>query len=322
MGLKKFFYSVLIAVLAFSALPAFVVGSGSAENQYATVVWQTSVSKERLDRGEMFYGTLNLVSTIKAIPEAYADLVALANRVSARVDISYDLIARNNVSGEEIILTSAEISRDLPVLTAGARLEFSNERIPPNPDAYLVFPQEAEYGNYTLYIKLIKVDIVVLFLTKDVTDLIRDFLPPQAFGPGIVLAEVELAGIDVRARPAEFTATDLAITPEEVYTGEEVTISVLVTNVGELAGRHQVILKIDDAVEATQEVILEGGQSQRVSFTIVRDVAATYSVDVAGLIGTFAVKAPPFNWLLLLGIIAAVIVVGLVIFFVVRRRTT
>ncbi|MCL0090206.1 hypothetical protein M1O54_07675 [Dehalococcoidia bacterium] len=70
LGLKKFFYSVLIAVLAFSALPAFVVGSGSAENQYATVVWQTSVSKERLDRGEMFYGTLNLVSTIKAIPEA------------------------------------------------------------------------------------------------------------------------------------------------------------------------------------------------------------------------------------------------------------
>ncbi|MCL0060747.1 hypothetical protein M1N88_02580 [Dehalococcoidia bacterium] len=224
--MKKFFYSVLIAVLAFSALPAFVVGSGSAENQYATVVWQTSVSKERLDRGEMFYGTLNLVSTIKAIPEAYADLVALANRVSARVDISYDLIARNNVSGEEIILTSAEISRDLPVLTAGARLEFSNERIPPNPDAYLVFPQEAEYGNYTLYIKLIKVDIVVLFLTKDVTDLIRDFLPPQAFGPGIVLAEVELAGIDVRARPAEFTVTDLAITPEEVYTGEEVTVSI------------------------------------------------------------------------------------------------
>ncbi|MCL0065251.1 hypothetical protein M1N84_05165, partial [Dehalococcoidia bacterium] len=137
---------------------------------------------------------------------------------------------------------------------------------------------------------------------------------------------VDVAGLAgafvVRARPAEFTVTDLAITPEEVYTGEEVTISVLVTNVGELAGRHQVTLKIDDVVEATQEVILEGGESQRVSFTIVRDVAATYRVDVAGLIGAFAVKAPPFNWLLLLGIIAAVIVVGLVIFFVVRRRTT
>ncbi len=135
---------------------------------------------------------------------------------------------------------------------------------------------------------------------------------------------IDVAGLPgafvVRARPPQFTVTNLTIAPEEVYTGEEVTISVLVANVGELAGTHEVILKIDDVVEATQEITLDGGAYERVSFTVVRDVAKTYSVDVAALTGTFVVKAVPLNWWLVLGIIAAVIVMGLVIFFVVKRR--
>ncbi|MCL0069261.1 PEGA domain-containing protein, partial [Dehalococcoidia bacterium] len=64
--------------------------------------------------------------------------------------------------------------------------------------------------------------------------------------------------------PAEFTTTDLTITPEEVFTGEEVIISAMVANIGELAGTHQVILKIDDVVEATQEITLDGGARQEV----------------------------------------------------------
>ncbi|MCL0070592.1 protein kinase [Dehalococcoidia bacterium] len=100
-------------------------------------------------------------------------------------------------------------------------------------------------------------------------------------------------GFVVRARPAEFTVISLGIAPAEVYTGKEVRISALVANIGELAGTHQVILKIDDAVEATQEITLDGGASREVSFTVTRDVAASYSVDVGGLMGTFVVRAVP-----------------------------
>ncbi len=140
---------------------------------------------------------------------------------------------------------------------------------------------------------------------------------------------VDVAGLTgafvVRARPAEFTVANLTIGPEEVYTGEEVTISVLVTNLGELAGMHQVVLKIDDVVEASDEVTLAGGASREVSFTVTRDIAATYGVDIAGLTGAFVAKAvppppPPVNWWLIVGIIAAVIVTGLVVFSVIRRR--
>lgn len=38
----------------------------------------------------------------------------------------------------------------------------------------------------------------------------------------------------------EFVVSDLHITPAEVYIGETVTISVLVTNIGEAAGTYEV----------------------------------------------------------------------------------
>lgn len=44
--------------------------------------------------------------------------------------------------------------------------------------------------------------------------------------------------------PAEFVVTDLIITPSEVYVGEPVTISVLVTNVGGTRGTKAITLEI------------------------------------------------------------------------------
>ncbi len=94
-------------------------------------------------------------------------------------------------------------------------------------------------------------------------------------------------------RPAVFTATDLAIAPEEVGIGETVTVSALVTNTGDLAGKYKVTLKIDGVVVATKDVTLAGGASQKVTFTTAKDVAGTYAVIVGPLSGTFVVKAPP-----------------------------
>jgi len=94
-------------------------------------------------------------------------------------------------------------------------------------------------------------------------------------------------------RPAAFVATDLVITPDEVDIGERVTISALVTNTGDLTGTYEVILKIDNVVVATKEVTVAGGARQKITFTTSKDVAATYTVNVNGLSGTFTVKAAP-----------------------------
>ena len=148
-----------------------------------------------------------------------------------------------------------------------------------------------------------------------------------------------LAGI----QPAAFTASDLSITPIEVYVGESASISVLVTNTGDLTGSYEVSLKIDNITVEIKEVTLAGGNSEMISFSITRDAVGTHTVNVGGLSGAFEVKAAPpvspeqkgaesplppappgpsakpINWPVLSGVIAGVIVVGLLVFFAARR---
>jgi hypothetical protein len=136
---------------------------------------------------------------------------------------------------------------------------------------------------------------------------------------------------------AAFTGSKLSISPGEVYIGETVAISVLITNTGDGAGSYGVTLKINGVVEATKDITLNAGASGEVAFTTAKDVAGSYSVEVDGLSSSFAVKekpalpeeippeeAPPvkapINWPLIGGIIAAVVVVGLGVFFWMRRK--
>ena len=94
-------------------------------------------------------------------------------------------------------------------------------------------------------------------------------------------------------RPAAFVASDLSITPDEVNTGEEVTISFTITNAGGITGSYEIPLRIDGAIEATQAVTLVGGISREITFTTVKDTAGTFTVTTNGLSGTFTVKAIP-----------------------------
>ncbi len=133
--------------------------------------------------------------------------------------------------------------------------------------------------------------------------------------------------------PAEFTISDLGISPGEVYVGESVIINVIVTNTGGESGSHEVKLKINGVVEVTKEVTLNAGLSKEAAFTVLKALAGTYLVYVDGLTGSFTVKEKPvipvtpavipklINWWLIGGIMAGVVVVGVLTFFLVRRRT-
>lgn len=142
--------------------------------------------------------------------------------------------------------------------------------------------------------------------------------------------------------PDTFECSSLNISPAEVDVGAEVTISVLVANTGGESGSYRVTLKIDGVVEATKEVTISPGASERVTFITSRDVVDSYSVDVNGLTGSFTVKGklvppvvstvppvvstvPPVspkatNWPLISGIIGGGIAVGLLLYFLVVRR--
>jgi len=127
--------------------------------------------------------------------------------------------------------------------------------------------------------------------------------------------------------PAAFTTSGLTVSPAEVDIGQRVTIRALATNTGDLAGSYKVTLKLNGKLVATEEVTLAGGDSKTVTFVTTQDTAGTYTVNINGLSGTFTVKQPvvppqptKINWWLIGGIIAFVIVIGVSIWLILRRR--
>ncbi len=141
------------------------------------------------------------------------------------------------------------------------------------------------------------------------------------------------------AEPATFTVSNLEVTPSQVMNGEVVTITADVVNTGDVEGSYTAVLKINGIVETSQEVTLDADASQQVSFSITRNVADTYTVDINGLTDSFTVRAEeapaasppaipaaspptaPFNWPLIAGIITGVIIVaGLIVFLSARRK--
>ncbi len=136
-----------------------------------------------------------------------------------------------------------------------------------------------------------------------------------------------------------FAISELTISPAEAEAGEEVTISVLVVNSGDLAGGYVVTLRIDNDVVATREITLEGGGSELVSFAVLRD-AGTYRFEINGVTGSFVVREAalpdlgpgptvalaqtlpeqPVNWWLVGGVYVADVVLLVVVLRLIRRR--
>ncbi|MFC1933148.1 CARDB domain-containing protein [Chloroflexota bacterium] len=140
--------------------------------------------------------------------------------------------------------------------------------------------------------------------------------------------------------PATFLISNLTVQPTEVQPKTEVTITASVTNTGDIEGSYNVVLKMNDVKEAEESVTVAAGSSKVVTFSVTREKADSYSVTVDGLSASFTVVAPPVEkplveeppveelpeekpandgWLIG-GIIAAVIVIGVISFLIVRRR--
>lgn len=104
------------------------------------------------------------------------------------------------------------------------------------------------------------------------------------------LLPIPVLAVEPKPEPASFAISDLSVTPSEIGPAEEVTVSAVVNNTSSSEGEYTVVLKINGIEEARKEVTLGAGASQKVSFSIVKNIAETYEVDINGLVGSFAVK--------------------------------
>jgi hypothetical protein len=130
------------------------------------------------------------------------------------------------------------------------------------------------------------------------------------------------------APAAAFSVSGLVISPNEISTTETATVKVTVTNKGNLAGTSTAVLKIDNNIVGTKSLLLAAGESQDAVFTVSKDTAGTYSIDVNGQSGTLTVKEPaastPFlfkHWWIL-AVIILVVAVGTIVMVTSRRKSS
>ena len=95
--------------------------------------------------------------------------------------------------------------------------------------------------------------------------------------------------------PADFQISEFDVTPSEVEAGEEVTISVRITNVGGQTGSYTLPLIINQTTEDTRTVTLEKGDSTTTEFKIIKQTPGTYNIEIDGLVDDFTVKEASSN---------------------------
>ncbi|MBN1374638.1 MAG: hypothetical protein JXA01_00640 [Dehalococcoidia bacterium] len=93
----------------------------------------------------------------------------------------------------------------------------------------------------------------------------------------------------------KFSVSNLTITPNNVKVGEQINISIIVSNNGVQTGKYSVVLRIGGVVENISDLTLPPGASQTASFTVIKDTPGDYYADIDGLGGFFTVipLAPP-----------------------------
>ncbi|ARS91377.1 right-handed parallel beta-helix repeat-containing protein [Natrarchaeobaculum aegyptiacum] len=129
----------------------------------------------------------------------------------------------------------------------------------------------------------------------------EDVEPLTGSAEGVVVTESEVTTQDIVVSPAspdpddpELEVSEASATPTELETGENVTITASVENVGDEDGELIVPLEVDGEVIDTETVELDVGNTTPVAFTHAFDTRGEYEVSVGGVdAGTVTVNAGP-----------------------------
>jgi hypothetical protein len=136
---------------------------------------------------------------------------------------------------------------------------------------------------------------------------VPETLPPETTKPPVTV-------LPKKPLPAAFVLSDIKISPEVIYSGELINVSVSVTNVGDLTGIFRVIATIDGVEVAAKNVYLKGGTSEIVTLRLEQISEGHHTLEVNGTQQAIEVR-PVFteitpqqtNWTLILYIIIGMV---------------
>jgi hypothetical protein len=111
--------------------------------------------------------------------------------------------------------------------------------------------------------------------------------------PGDYYADIDGIGgffTVIPLAPPAFTVTNFSVGPERVRQGQPVSVTASVTNMGELAGSHTLILRVKGMAESQRDVTLGPGKMENVEFQIVKETPGFYPVALENWTGKFVVE--------------------------------
>jgi len=90
-------------------------------------------------------------------------------------------------------------------------------------------------------------------------------------------------------KPASGSISNLPLDPDVAKVGQQVEVSVLASNSGDVEGTFTISLKINDLLKDSQNVTLQGGEQKWVSFTVTESSPGEYKIAIDGLERTLTV---------------------------------
>jgi len=106
-------------------------------------------------------------------------------------------------------------------------------------------------------------------------DVIGDFS-----GEDYHISVEELNGVIKNLKPAEFETSEFRLSPNTIRLGEDSSLTLKVSNVGDMKGTYSCSLSVDDDVYQKKEVTLEGESSTIVSFIISPSKSGKISISL------------------------------------------
>ena len=94
-------------------------------------------------------------------------------------------------------------------------------------------------------------------------------------------------------KPAKIIYDSIEVSPQVISVGENITVSIILSNTGEVKGDETVSLYIENELWSTETISIEPGETETISITKTINTRGVYSVKTGTtsiLISTFTVK--------------------------------
>ncbi len=306
--------------------------AGQTSSQALSIVVSTSTPTPPVQSVTISTSILGQASSFTTSSTGVLSIPVTIGSADGRIQLRLAAETTINVQGQSLTVA---VEPSPPSPPSNARLISAYDLQPNNTTFSPAFTLTVEYDPASLPPDMAESNLYIAFWTGAVWSELQSSVNTQYSTVSAPVSHFTVFALMGRtgSQPAAalhpgFSVADLKIIPGNVRPGEQATIVAAIVNSSSNQINHTVILSINGATEATQDVELAPGEVKLITFTTTKDTAGSYIVAVGDKSGSFRVGgwalpniSPPFSATIIAigaGILVATILI--IVFSVKARR--